>query len=121
MKIGQQLREEDLCLWIDPLDCTSGFANNRLELVTILVGVSWRGRPILGFIGHPFDEEDGLCLYRPTIIMGSPLLESSCCYEYFLDSDEWKVIHLCENQTPKTTLVSCRNIGERQHEIMEKL
>ena len=56
----EDLKEEcsfqikDLCVFIDPLDCTRGFINNKKWECTILIGVTYKKRPILGVIAQPY-------------------------------------------------------------------
>ena len=71
---------EDLCLWVDPIDCTAGFTNNRLYQVTILIGISYKGTPICGFIGHPFKKQADKNLYSPTIVLGSTEIGHQCAF-----------------------------------------
>ena len=67
------LNSDDLCVWIDPLDCTRGFVNNLKYECTILVGVTFKGEPILGIIGQPYKKTKGMPNYKfePTINIGS--------------------------------------------------
>ena len=44
----------DITVFIDPVDGTREFVEGRLEAVTSLVGVSYRGRAIAGILGIPF-------------------------------------------------------------------
>lgn len=37
-------------MWIDPLDGTKSYVNNELNFVTTLIGVSYKGIPLLGLI-----------------------------------------------------------------------
>lgn len=56
----QSIKEEDLLVWVDPLDgtreYTQGYEDARF--VTILIGVAWRGKPIAGVINQPFFKKD---------------------------------------------------------------
>lgn len=51
-----KIKEEDLFIWVDPLDGTREFAtgDNHVQEVTILIGVSYKGKPIAGVINQPF-------------------------------------------------------------------
>lgn len=50
----QNLKDEDIIVWVDPLDGTSEFANGCLDHVTILIGLSVKGKAIGGVIHQPF-------------------------------------------------------------------
>jgi len=45
---------QDLIIWIDPLDGTKEYTLGMKECVTVLVGVSWRGKPVGGVVHVPF-------------------------------------------------------------------
>ncbi|VDK37742.1 unnamed protein product [Taenia asiatica] len=49
---------DDVVVWVDPLDGTSEFAQGVLEHVTILIGVSVRGRAVGGVMCQPFYMAD---------------------------------------------------------------
>ena len=40
----------DLCIYCDPIDSTTSFIKGNYEPVTVLVGVTHKGVPVLGFI-----------------------------------------------------------------------
>lgn len=40
MDLNRTCNAEDLCIWIDPIDCTKGFVGGYVEDVTILIGIS---------------------------------------------------------------------------------
>lgn len=50
--------QEDMQLWIDPLDGTKSFSNGQTEYVTTLIGVSVHGRPRIGIIHKPYLSAD---------------------------------------------------------------
>jgi 3'(2'), 5'-bisphosphate nucleotidase len=50
------LPESELSVWIDPLDGTKEFTLGFIDGVTVLVGISFKQRPIAGVIGIPFDQ-----------------------------------------------------------------
>jgi len=52
------VKVEDLCLFVDPVDGTREFVQGRIHSCQTLIGVAWRGRPIAGIVGLPF--HDGL-------------------------------------------------------------
>ncbi len=45
---------EDFTLYIDPMDGTREFVEQRLHNVQCLIGITWKGQPIGGVIGLPF-------------------------------------------------------------------
>ncbi len=83
---------KDICLWIDPLDCTQGFISNRKHETTILIGVAFQGRPILGLIGHPYKLHNNTTLYCPTVYLGSTELEEKCAYEFNISQNNVNVL-----------------------------
>ena len=61
-KSNQDIDEEidindDVVVWVDPLDGTLSFVNNELNAVTTLIGLSVGKDPILGVIGKPYMDE----------------------------------------------------------------
>lgn len=50
----KDLKEEDLTIWVDPLDGTKEFVNGLIEHVTVLIGISVAGRSVAGVIHQPF-------------------------------------------------------------------
>ena len=50
----QSLVFSDITVFIDPVDGTREFVEGRLEAVTSLLGVSYRGRAVAGIMGIPF-------------------------------------------------------------------
>jgi len=44
----------EVVLWVDPLDGTLEFVENRLEFVSILLGIAWKGTPVAGVVHQPF-------------------------------------------------------------------
>jgi fructose-1,6-bisphosphatase/inositol monophosphatase family enzyme len=46
--------EDEMVIWIDPLDGTTGFIGGHLNHITCLVGVAIKGRPRIGIIHKPF-------------------------------------------------------------------
>jgi len=54
--LNDEVNEEDVCFWIDPLDGTGGFVNGHTEHVTCNIGISVKGKPLFGVIGKPFLE-----------------------------------------------------------------
>jgi len=53
----QNLRSEDIVVWVDPLDGTRSFVAGQYEHVTTLIGVAHRGLPIAGIVHYPFGNE----------------------------------------------------------------
>lgn len=50
----KSLKNEDICLWVDPLDGTAEFTEGLLDHVTILIGVAVKGRALAGVISQPY-------------------------------------------------------------------
>lgn len=48
------VQEEDITIWVDPLDGTTEFVKGLLEHVTILIGFSVGGKSVAGVIHQPF-------------------------------------------------------------------
>ncbi|CAG2176865.1 unnamed protein product [Oppiella nova] len=46
--------DEDIVVWVDPLDGTSEYTQGLLDHVTVLIGLSVKGRAIGGIIHQPF-------------------------------------------------------------------
>ncbi|CAG2106700.1 unnamed protein product [Medioppia subpectinata] len=46
--------DEDIVVWVDPLDGTSEYTQGLLDHVTVLIGVSVKGHAIGGIIHQPF-------------------------------------------------------------------
>jgi 3'-phosphoadenosine 5'-phosphosulfate (PAPS) 3'-phosphatase len=55
-KDSTTLREEDLTIWVDPLDGSKGFTEGHTHHLTCIIGVSIRNRPRLGIIHKPFSN-----------------------------------------------------------------
>ena len=49
--------EEDMVIWIDPLDGTKGFTEGHLNHITSMIGVTINGRPRIGIIHKPFYKQ----------------------------------------------------------------
>lgn len=50
----KDVKEEDITIWVDPLDGTSEFVKGLLEHVTVLIGISIKGNSVAGIIHQPF-------------------------------------------------------------------
>lgn len=46
--------EDEMVIWIDPLDGTKGFTEGHLHHITSLIGVAVNKRPRIGIIHKPF-------------------------------------------------------------------
>ena len=49
--------EEEMVIWIDPLDGTKGFTEGHMHHITSMIGVSIHKRPRIGVIHKPFYNE----------------------------------------------------------------
>lgn len=70
-KIDQLLPIDEVCLWIDPMDCTNGFLNGNYEDITVLVGLSHKNKPVAGVIGTPYQQVNEQKVYNPVVSIGS--------------------------------------------------
>ncbi|XP_039757649.1 3'(2'),5'-bisphosphate nucleotidase 1 isoform X2 [Pararge aegeria] len=48
------VKEEDIVIWVDPLDGTSEYTQGFLEHVTVLIGISVNEKPVAGVIHQPY-------------------------------------------------------------------
>ncbi|CAH0521207.1 unnamed protein product [Peronospora belbahrii] len=51
---------KDLVLWVDPLDGTKRFAAKMYDEVSVLIGISYKQRPIAGVVHLPFHGKHGI-------------------------------------------------------------
>ncbi|CAI5684106.1 unnamed protein product [Oreochromis niloticus] len=49
-----QLKEEEIVVWVDPIDGTKEYTEGLLDNVTVLIGIAYGGRAIAGVINQPF-------------------------------------------------------------------
>lgn len=50
----QEVKEEDIVVWVDPLDGTSEYTQGFLEHVTVLIGIAVNETPVAGVIHQPY-------------------------------------------------------------------
>ncbi|XP_011610515.2 3'(2'),5'-bisphosphate nucleotidase 1 [Takifugu rubripes] len=50
----RELKEEELVVWVDPLDGTKEYTEGLLDNVTVLIGIAHGGKAIAGVINQPF-------------------------------------------------------------------
>ncbi|XP_028997551.1 3'(2'),5'-bisphosphate nucleotidase 1 isoform X3 [Betta splendens] len=50
----RELKEEEIVVWVDPLDGTKEYTEGLLDNVTVLIGIAYGGRAIAGVINQPF-------------------------------------------------------------------
>nr|XP_058895871.1 3'(2'),5'-bisphosphate nucleotidase 1 isoform X5 [Kogia breviceps] len=48
------IKEEDLVVWVDPLDGTKEYTEGLLDNVTVLIGIAYEGKAIAGVINQPY-------------------------------------------------------------------
>ena len=48
------IKEEDLVVWVDPLDGTKEYTEGLLDTVTVLIGIAYEGKAIAGIINQPY-------------------------------------------------------------------
>ncbi|XP_050353961.1 3'(2'),5'-bisphosphate nucleotidase 1 isoform X2 [Nymphalis io] len=53
------VKEEDIVVWVDPLDGTSEYTQGFLEHVTVLIGISVNEKPVAGVIHQPYYKSAG--------------------------------------------------------------
>lgn len=53
-----EFHEDDMVIWIDPLDGTKGFTEGHLHHITSMIGVSFNQRPRIGIIHKPFYNQN---------------------------------------------------------------
>ncbi|ETL77717.1 hypothetical protein L917_21356 [Phytophthora nicotianae] len=54
------LNWDDLVLWVDPLDGTKRFADKMYDEVSVLIGITYKMRPIAGVVHLPFHGKHGV-------------------------------------------------------------
>ena len=65
----QNVKPEDITIWIDPLDGTMEFIDRLLHHVTILIGVAVGDKGILRLFGQSCNFEPSCCWsYQPTFL-----------------------------------------------------
>lgn len=55
-ELDEDIKIEELCIFIDPVDGTREFVEGRLQNVACLIGIARNSRPIAGIIGVPFPD-----------------------------------------------------------------
>ncbi|XP_032804042.1 3'(2'),5'-bisphosphate nucleotidase 1 isoform X2 [Petromyzon marinus] len=50
----ENVKEEELVVWVDPLDGTKEYTEGLLDNVTVLIGIAYKGKAIAGVINQPF-------------------------------------------------------------------
>jgi len=55
-KFLDEVEEESLTFWVDPLDGSSGLAEGHTEHLTCIMGVSIKDRPLFGVVHKPFSS-----------------------------------------------------------------
>ncbi|NXN73039.1 BPNT1 nucleotidase, partial [Himantopus himantopus] len=48
------IKEEELVIWVDPLDGTKEYTEGLLDHVTVLIGIAYGGKAIAGVINQPY-------------------------------------------------------------------
>uniref|UniRef100_A0A1A9W5P8 3'(2'),5'-bisphosphate nucleotidase 1 n=1 Tax=Glossina brevipalpis TaxID=37001 RepID=A0A1A9W5P8_9MUSC len=56
-KEWNDVKEEDMVIWVDPLDGTSEYAHGLLEHVTVLVGIAVKDSAVGGIIHQPYYKQ----------------------------------------------------------------
>uniref|UniRef100_A0A8D0L719 3'(2'),5'-bisphosphate nucleotidase 1 n=1 Tax=Sphenodon punctatus TaxID=8508 RepID=A0A8D0L719_SPHPU len=50
----KDIKEEELVVWVDPLDGTKEYTEGLLDHVTVLIGIAYGGKAIAGVINQPY-------------------------------------------------------------------
>jgi len=59
----KSISEEDIVIWVDPLDGTAEFTQGLVEHVTVLVGITVNGSPVAGVVHQPFFKTTGRTIW----------------------------------------------------------
>jgi len=59
----KEILSSEITIYVDPLDATREFTQDKLQCVTCLVGISKNGEPIAGIIHLPFHGDQGRTVY----------------------------------------------------------
>lgn len=61
---------EEICMFVDPIDGTREFTSGNTESVFVLIGVSLRGKAIMGVMHQPFGKIENEKIERGVTIFG---------------------------------------------------
>ena len=53
-----EVNEEDLTFWVDPLDGSSGLTEGHTEHLTCIIGLAVQNRPLMGIVHKPFTSNN---------------------------------------------------------------
>lgn len=53
----------EICVWIDPIDCTKGFISGQMDYVTNLIGMSRNNKAYIGIVGAPYKKNQEITQY----------------------------------------------------------
>ncbi|GMF24104.1 unnamed protein product [Phytophthora lilii] len=70
----RELDWSDLVLWVDPLDGTKRFAAKMYDEVSVLIGITYKQRPIAGVVHLPFHGKHGVTYWGTDWRVGMQLL-----------------------------------------------
>lgn len=89
---------EDICIFVDPLDCTRGYISEKYDECTVLIGITVKGKPILGIIAQPYQKSSqphSSCIYSPRILVGGLCFRQKMYYyEYEHTKTLWTKVKM---------------------------
>lgn len=66
------MKEEDVFVWVDPLDGTREYTQgpDKVPEVTVLIGIAWKGRAVAGVVNQPFYKLEESGFYKGRCVWG---------------------------------------------------
>lgn len=106
----------DITIFVDPLDGTREFVENRLQNCQVLVGVAIDGEAVAGAIGIPFPagdlSEDASIVYGlvdvGSGVRGTPLRRGPFPLDHHIDGVKYPRPHAASGDSKSPVMVACR-------------